>query len=196
MKNKLFYFASALLSLALVACGSSNKVSNNELGIEIGTSKAHQTWANDPSSRAIGNGMHFREQAAINIAELQARGALARKIATAVKYAGREEFGKDEIYTDKGQSFGSASDQSASFDDRVEALSNQVVSNAELMEISRYKKGNQFNVYVCVGYSGGKKEIVENAFNILNQAISDDLKQKLRRDRDKVIKDIEESFMK
>ena len=64
------------------------------------------------------------------------------------------------------------------------------------MEISRYKKGNQYNVYVCVGYSGGKKEIVENAFNVLNQAISDDLKQKLRRDRDKVIKDIEESFMK
>ena len=194
--KKLFQFALFFFSLVLFACGSSQKTTN-DLGTELSDSKAHQVWRKDMSSRAIGNGLHFREQAAVNIAELQARAVLARKIATAIKFAAREEFGSDQIFVGNDKVGLSNSDQSAGGVDRVEAISEEIVRNAEVLEISRYKmKNNQYNVYVCVGYAGGKAEMSEKAFHALQQSIPDDQKQKLRDDRAKVIKNIQESFNK
>lgn len=194
--KKLFQFFVISLSLFLCACGSSQK-STNDSGDELSDSKAHLEWRKDKSSRAIGNGQHFREQAAINIAELQARGALARKVATAIKYAARDEFDNDKKYVGNDDAGKSIADQNSGNVDRIEAISEEIIKGAEILEISRFKlKNNQYNVYVCVGYPGGKEKMAEKAFQALEQLIPDDQKQKLRADRDKIIKEIQQSFNK
>ena len=185
-----------VIVLTLFACGSSKKLTNN-LGEELSDSKAHKAWMIDTSTRAIGNGQHFREQAAINIAELQARAALARKMATAIKYSIREEFGGDQKFTGTDEAGKPISDQSSGGAERAEAISEEIVKNAEIIEISRFKLNNsQYNVYVCVGYTGGKTEMAEKAFEAMEQLIPDDQKQKLREDRAKIIEGIKKSFNK
>ena len=192
----LFHGLALCLSLALCACGSSQK-STNDLGEEMSDSKAHNAWRIDPSSRSIGNGQHFREQAAINIAELQARAALARKLSTAIKYTAREEFGGDQKFVGNNEVGKSVSEHSEGNVDRVEAISREIVKDASIIEISRFKqKDNQYNAYVCVGYIGGKKEMAEKAYQALEQLIPDGEKQKIRDDRDKIIKNIQASFDK
>lgn len=195
MKKSVQFFVFGL-TLVLCACGSGKKATN-DLGEELSNSKAHTAWMMDKSSRAVGNGQHFREQAAVNIAELQARATLARKMSTAIKYAAREEFGSDQKFAGNDEAGRSIADQSAGAVDRAEAISQEIIRSAEIVEISRFKqKNNQYNVYVCVGFTGGKTEMAEKAYQALEQLIPDDQKQKLRNDRDKIIKDIQQSFNK
>lgn len=193
---------SALFALVvlLAACGSKKGVVNTNtsgLGEELGSTKAHLCWMQDKSSRAVGEGVHFREQAAINTAELQARGTLARKIASAIITVGSEEFGSETIFAGDDNSGRSVSDQSAAAVDRVAGKAKEIIQGAQILEMSRFKqKNNQYKVYVCVGFAGGKQEMAEKAMKGIEQLIPDSQRQKAEANRDKALKRLDDLFAK
>lgn len=150
-----------------------------------------ELYEQNPSVRAYGQGQHFKEMTARNIAELQANAMFARKIEQAVISA-TEDLGISlSQYAADDKSGRSVTDQSAESKDLAASISQQVVRDAHVIKTSRYiGKNNQFTVFVCMEYGTDKDALVKDIEDKVKEKISADdratLEKRHNEFRDKV----------
>lgn len=173
--------ASALMSFS---CGSTKKVitseSVNPYGKAVVSEPCIELYEQAPYKRAYGNGQHFKEATARNIAELQARAMFARKIEAAV-LAATEDMGVSlEKYAADDQSGQSVADQSGEANDLAMGIAQQVVRNIHTIKTTRYlKSNNQFTVFVCMEYAGDENTLVDQIERSVQDKISQDDRTKI-----------------
>lgn len=194
-KNHLIVVALSVAVLSLMtSCGTSQKTVSGEVnpyGKSVASEPCIELYEQNPSVRAYGQGQHFKEMAARNIAELQANAMFARKIEQAVISA-TEDLGISlSQYAADDKSGRSVTDQSAESKDLAASISQQVVRDAHVIKTSRYiGKNNQFTVFVCMEYGTDKDALVKDIEDKVKEKISADdratLEKRHNEFRDKV----------
>lgn len=178
--------AIAIACALLVSCGASKKAASsdtvNPYGKVVVSEPCIELYEQAPMKRAYGNGQHFKESSARNIAELQARAMLARKIETAVLSA-TEDLGVSlEKYAADDQSGRTVTDQSAEGNDLAMSIAQQVIRNTHTIKTSRYMKpNNQYNIFVCMEYMGDENELSEQIEEALKDQISESDRAKIEK---------------
>lgn len=194
-KNHLIVVALSVAVLSLMtSCGTSQKTVSGEVnpyGKSVASEPCIELYEQNPSVRAYGQGQHFKEMIARNIAELQANAMFARKIEQAVISA-TEDLGISlSQYAADDKSGRSVTDQSAESKDLAASISQQVVRDAHVIKTSRYiGKNNQFTVFVCMEYGTDKDALVKDIEDKVKEKISADdratLEKRHNEFRDKV----------
>lgn len=194
-KNHLIVVALSVAVLSLMtSCGTSQKTVSGEVnpyGESVASEPCIELYEQNPSVRAYGQGQHFKEMTARNIAELQANAMFARKIEQAVISA-TEDLGISlSQYAADDKSGRSVTDQSAESKDLAASISQQVVRDAHVIKTSRYiGKNNQFTVFVCMEYGTDKDALVKDIEDKVKEKISADdratLEKRHNEFRDKV----------
>lgn len=194
-KNHLIVVALSVAVLSLMtSCGTSQKTVLGEVnpyGKSVASEPCIELYEQNPSVRAYGQGQHFKEMTARNIAELQANAMFARKIEQAVISA-TEDLGISlSQYAADDKSGRSVTDQSAESKDLAASISQQVVRDAHVIKTSRYiGKNNQFTVFVCMEYGTDKDALVKDIEDKVKEKISADdratLEKRHNEFRDKV----------
>lgn len=194
-KNHLIVVALSVAVLSLMtSCGTSQKTVSGEVnpyGKSVASEPCIELYEQNPSVRAYGQGQHFKEMTARNIAELQANAMFARKIEQAVISA-TEDLGISlSQYAADDKSGRSVTDQSAESKDLAASISQQVVRDAHVIKTSRYiGKNNQFTVFVCMEYGTDKDALVKDIEDKVKEIISADdratLEKRHNEFRDKV----------
>jgi len=194
-KNHLTVVALSVAVLSLMtSCGTSQKTVSGEVnpyGKSVASEPCIELYEQNPSVRAYGQGQHFKEMTARNIAELQANAMFARKIEQAVISA-TEDLGISlSQYAADDKSGRSVTDQSAESKDLAASISQQVVRDAHVIKTSRYiGKNNQFTVFVCMEYGTDKDALVKDIEDKVKEKISADdratLEKRHNEFRDKV----------
>lgn len=194
-KNHLIVVALSVAVLSLMtSCGTSQKTVSGEAnpyGKSVASEPCIELYEQNPSVRAYGQGQHFKEMTARNIAELQANAMFARKIEQAVISA-TEDLGISlSQYAADDKSGRSVTDQSAESKDLAASISQQVVRDAHVIKTSRYiGKNNQFTVFVCMEYGTDKDALVKDIEDKVKEKISADdratLEKRHNEFRDKV----------
>ena len=194
-KNHLIVVALSVAVLSLMtSCGTSQKTVSGEVnpyGKSVASEPCIELYEQNPSVRAYGQGQHFKEMTARNIAELQANAMFARKIEQAVISA-TEDLGISlSQYAADDKSGRSVTDQSAESKDLAASISQQVVRDAHVIKTSRYiGKNNQFPVFVCMEYGTDKEALVKDIEDKVKEKISADdratLEKRHNEFRDKV----------
>ena len=194
-KNHLIVVALSVAVLSLMtSCGTSQKTDSGEVnpyGKSVASEPCIELYEQNPSVRAYGQGQHFKEMTARNIAELQANAMFARKIEQAVISA-TEDLGISlSQYAADDKSGRSVTDQSAESKDLAASISQQVVRDAHVIKTSRYiGKNNQFTVFVCMEYGTDKDALVKDIEDKVKEKISADdratLEKRHNEFRDKV----------
>ncbi|MDE6303599.1 MAG: hypothetical protein K2M01_02130 [Paramuribaculum sp.] len=191
--KKIIWTMSAVVALTVASC-SSQKASVSGAPKSAVTSAIGQALPDEPcitlaeeapAIRKYGNGIHFKESSARNIAEAQARGSFARSIAAAITTA-TEEIGVslDKYAGDEAEGH-SVSDQSGEANDFVMSIAQEIVRNTHPIKTSRYiKPNNQYNVYVCLEYMGTENQMAENVESAVKDKISPDDRAKLEKRHD------------
>lgn len=178
-KNHLIVVALSVAVLSLMtSCGTSQKTVSGEVnpyGKLVASEPCIELYEQNPSVRAYGQGQHFKEMTARNIAELQANAMFARKIEQAVISA-TEDLGISlSQYAADDKSGRSVTDQSAESKDLAASISQQVVRDAHVIKTSRYiGKNNQFTVFVCMEYGTDKDALVKDIEDKVKEKISAD----------------------
>lgn len=178
-KNHLIVVALSVAVLSLMtSCGTSQKTVSGEVnpyGKSVASEPCIELYEQNPSVRAYGQGQHFKEMTARNIAELQANAMFARKIEQAVISA-TEDLGISlSQYAADDKSGRSVTDQSAESKDLAASISQQVVRDAHVIKTSRYiGKNNQFTVFVCMEYGTDKDALVKDIEDKVKEKISAD----------------------
>lgn len=183
MRKNLFVLValSAAVLCLMTACGASKKVSEvNPYGKAVAAEPCIELYEQAPYVRAYGEGQHFKEMTARNIAELQANAMYARKIEKAVISA-TEDLGISlSKYAADDKSGRSVTDQSGESNDLAASISQQVVRNAHVIKTSRYyNKNNQFTVFVCIEYGGDENALIEQIEQKVKDRISDEDRAKI-----------------
>lgn len=194
-KNHLIVVALSVAVLSLMtSCGTSQKTVSGEVnpyGKSVASEPCIELYEQNPSVRAYGQGQHFKEMTARNIAELQANAMFARKIEQAVISA-TEDLGISlSQYAADDKSGRSVTDQSAESKDLAASISQQVVRDAHVIKTSRYiGKNNQFTVFVCMEYGTDKDALLKDIEDKVKEKISADdratLEKRHNEFRDKV----------
>lgn len=194
-KNHLIVVALSVAVLSLMtSCGTSQKTVSGEVnpyGKSVASEPCIELYEQNPSVRAYGQGQHFKEMTARNIAELQANAMFARRIEQAVISA-TEDLGISlSQYAADDKSGRSVTDQSAESKDLAASISQQVVRDAHVIKTSRYiGKNNQFTVFVCMEYGTDKDALVKDIEDKVKEKISADdratLEKRHNEFRDKV----------
>lgn len=194
-KNHLIVVALSVAVLSLMtSCGTSQKTVSGEVnpyGKSVASEPCIELYEQNPSVRAYGQGQHFKEMTARNIAELQANAMFAHKIEQAVISA-TEDLGISlSQYAADDKSGRSVTDQSAESKDLAASISQQVVRDAHVIKTSRYiGKNNQFTVFVCMEYGTDKDALVKDIEDKVKEKISADdratLEKRHNEFRDKV----------
>ncbi len=198
--KKIFVMAISAAAL-LASCGVANKPASSEAvnpyGPAVAAEPCIELYEQSPYNRAYGNGQHFKESTARNIAELQARAMFASKIETAVSSA-TKDIGIDLTkYSGNNESGQIAMDQSAGGGSAVKAISHQILRNTHTIKTSRYfKSNNQFTVFVCMEYGGDKKELVNQIEQTVKDMISPEDRAKLEQRHDQFEQSLSEDLKK
>lgn len=150
-----------------------------------------------PGLRAVGHAEHFKLSTAKNIAALQARAELAASLETVILNSMRDGSAQDEQYSADDLQGSNAYDGLALTEQDIKAVVNGIVRNSIIIKTSTYIKANkQYNVYVCVEYSNGPKEIAKEVTQKVQQMIPDDKKEELVNRLDNLTDGIERRLLK
>lgn len=195
--KKFLFLSSWATIVVMVACSSSKSTPSTPSGApasvvrstvgEVLPEEVCYVLAEEaPSIRKVGNGQHFKESSAKNLAEAQARGEFARSMAAAILSA-TEELGVSlDLYAGDANEGMMVRDQSSESGDYVMSIASEIVKNTHVIKTSRYiKPNNQYNVYVCLEYMGGENQMVQDIEDALKEKISPDQRQILEQRHDK-----------
>lgn len=184
MKNFIAITAFAVSTLLFSACGTS-KVNaqspvNSAIGQKVELEPVMEYAEQNPAIRDFGIGQHYKEAAAKNIAAVQARGAYASAIRSAIiaaceesnidltQYAGDDESGKVAI------------DQSSMGGDFVRGIAAEIVNNTHPVKHSKYILPNkQWKYYVCIEYMASAEQLAKDIEKKLEEKISPEDRVKL-----------------
>jgi hypothetical protein len=178
MKKVFILAATAVVAgVMITGCGSSKRVAQ---GTVVEQNICEQMYEQKPATRAVGQGTHFKEQTARNIAEVQARAQFARAISAKIKTATSEEALGYDLYSGDVSSGNAVSDQGAKQNDFAQSIANETVNNTVV--IKTYKlllPNNQYNVWVCLEYQAGVSEMAAAVAKKVQQRIPDEQKMKM-----------------
>lgn len=186
MKTTMKFAAIAAAALAICSCGTPKQVATSAQKSAIGTALSDEPCIalseEAPAIRKYGNGQHFKEATAKNIAEAQARSSFARSIAAAI-VAATEEIGTSmSKYAGDDTQGISVSDQTDETNDYVMSIANEVVKNTHPIKTSRYILPNrQFNIYVCLEYMGDENQMAEDIEKTVKDRISPEDRAKIEK---------------
>lgn len=170
------------LMCVMASCGASKKSAEgvNPYGKTVAIDPCIELYEQAPFARAYGQGQHFKEMTARNIAELQANAMYARKIEQAVISA-TEDLGISlSKYAADDKSGRSVTDQSGESNDIAASIAHQVVRNAHVIRTTRYiGKNNQFTVFVCVEYASDYDTLAGQIEQKVKDMISDEDRAKI-----------------
>lgn len=184
--KKFFVLAITVTAMLFASCGTQKQASSSALRSSIGDALPEEPCIalaeEAPLIRKYGNGQHFKESTARNLAENQARASFARSIAAAVKTA-TEEIGVSlDKYAGDDTDGHSVSDQSGEGNDFIMSIASEIVKNTHPIKTTRYlKSNNQYNIYVCLEYMGTENQMTEQIEDSLKDKISPEDRAKLEK---------------
>lgn len=174
----------ATILCLLTACGTAKRTTSaggeNPYGKAVASEPCIELYEQAPFKRAYGQGQHFKEMTARNIAELQANAMFARKIEQAV-IAATEDLGVSlSKYAADDKNGRSVTDQSGESNDLAASIAQQVIRNAHVIKTTRYiAKNNQFTVFVCSEYGSDEDALVGLIEQKVKDRISDEDRAKI-----------------
>lgn len=196
-RNYFFTVASTLCaSMLLTACApkvvyapaptaSTPSAISNPEGIKIEEDICIVMQQEKPTTRAFGNGKHFNMSTARNIAMARARAEFAANIAAAIIAATEANTGGLGKYAGDYDQGMVAEDQSKTTKDFVKSIAAEVVKGTSVIKTSTYMLPNrQYNVYVCLEYTGGKDALAEQTIKKVTDAVPENDAQKIRQRHD------------
>lgn len=159
------------ITLLALVCAAMVIVPNAYAGkpVKVKKDKVVKYAEKDTQRRAWGEGAHFSESTARNIAEMQARAALSARIESAV-YQMLEEAVVDKTQiVSNGNSAAQLTESTTDRKAQTSAITSQVLRNTPVVKTSIYYQDNkQYKVYVCVEYKGS----VDDLYNKFAENIS------------------------
>lgn len=192
--KKLFFAMAMAFTVVLASCGSQKQASaptapksavSSAIGQALPDEPCIALAEESPAIRKYGNGQHFKEATARNIAEAQARASFARSIAAAIQTATEEVGVSLEKYAGDNESGRSVADQSGESNDYIMSIAKEVVKNTHPIKTSRYlKPNNQYNVYVCLEYMGSENQMAEQVESAVKDKIAPDDRVKIEKRHD------------
>ncbi|GHT39441.1 hypothetical protein AGMMS49965_05440 [Bacteroidia bacterium] len=195
MKKVMIFAAAAVAAgVMMVGCGSSKKATHGKV---VAQNVCEELYEKKPTTRAVGQGTHFKEQTARNIAEVQARAQFARAISAQVKTATSEEAVGYDLYSGDVAAGNAVSDQGAKQNDMAQSIANEAVNS--MVTIKTYKEllpNNQYNVWVCLEYQAGVADLAEKVARRVQQRIPDEEKMKMNFEFDQYRKRVEAELEK
>ena len=181
---KKFLLLAITVSVILSGCGASKQVTSNKSknpdGQLLENNPCVEYAMLKPRVRAYGDGMHFKEATATNIAEMQARGKFARKIESAVLSA-TEAVGVDMSKYAGDQTSGQyVTDQSAETNDLVTSIASQLIRNTAIVKVARFfTDNNQYKIYVCLEFVDGEDAMMAQVEKAVKDKISPEDRAKI-----------------
>lgn len=197
-----------LLSVViLAACGSSKQVTtdvskratpNASLhGASIELTLSEQMALERPETRASGEGVASRLAQAKIYAEGQARGALARAIASIIKTSSEEAGLGWEKYAGNGNEGSSANDEGTKAQNITMQIADEVVRNAVVIHQDNFvQPDRRYKVFVCLEYRGDSSDMAKEIVNKVKQQVPDEERIKMEYEFQKFEKKINEELSK
>lgn len=188
------------------SCGSPKKaVSSSEVtgDVLIAMEPCEEYAMQKPAQRASGMGIHFQESTAKNMAELQARAALARALQSCIETTITNYADGTTLFSaDKTQGT-SVTDQSAAINDRAEGMANELIKGAVMVKISKYHTpNNQYKIYVCLEYQEDVAQMASKISKSFGEMLTQDQKlnvkfneQQFKEEMEKKLKDYKGATM-
>lgn len=126
--NILAFIAMVMIVTSITSCGTTkNGVSASKVtgDVLIEANPCEEYAMAKPAQRASGMGQHFQETTARNLAELQARAALARALQVCVEETIKDYGDGTTLFSANETESSSASDQSAMLNNRLEGMTKE-----------------------------------------------------------------------
>ena len=166
---------------------------NSLHGMAIELTLSEQMALERPETRASGEGVAARLAQAKIYAEGQARGALARAIASMIKTASEESGLGWEKYASDGDEGSSVSDEGTKSENSTQQIAEEVVQNAVVIQQDNFRQPDRrYKVFVCIEYRGDAKSIV----NKIKQQIPDEDRMKMEYEFQQFEKKVNEELSK
>lgn len=202
--KKFTILASVALVMFLQSCGSSKQVatapinvSQNQVqqDIEVALNPCEEYAFKAPSQRAAGTGVHFKEKAAENIAQLNARANLAKALQQCVETATKDYADGKELFAADGESSSYVTDQSAGSADREAGWAKELIKGAPVVMKRKYKTpDNQWRIYVCVEYQESVAEMAAKITKVFNEKLTQEQKARIDFNEQKFKQEIQEAM--
>jgi hypothetical protein len=195
--KKMFVLAAITVIVGIMVIGCGSKKVAPSLGLVVEQNICEKLQEEKPAIRAVGQGTHFKEQTAKNIAEVQARAQFARALSSKIKTSTSEEaFGYD-IYSGDAVSGSTATDQGAKQNDLAQSIANEVVNNTAVIKTFKELLPNdQYNVWVCLEYQAGISDLATSIAKKVQQRIPEEQKEKMNFEFDQYRKRVEAELEK
>lgn len=177
--NKAFAVENYNNSVLMV--GSDDDDDDSPYGKSIKLTPAEEYAMKAPGKRAAGKGTSFRESAALQAAETEARTvfatALSSSIISASKRVGFDitQYAGDDA---TGQTITDGGEKQTSL---IKSISQNVISNTTRVKINKYynSKNRRYTIFVCLEYNGEIEDMVKEATSQLKKKISAEDRAKL-----------------
>lgn len=203
LKHVAFYSLLGLSIPFMVSCGSSKSAQNNAKSqqnqiiqdVAVAAEPCDEYAMSDPVRRASGNGVHFKEVTATNLAQLNARANLARALQSMIETATENYADGNDMFTAEEMGSASITDQSAKVKDWEKGVAKEIVKGAPIVKKSRYRTANnQWNIYVCVELKTSVAEIAARVTRAFEEAFSPEQKARISFDACKFEESMKEEF--
>ncbi len=203
LKHVAFYSLLGLSIPFMVSCGSSKSAQNNAKSqqnqiiqdVAVAAEPCDEYAMSDPVRRASGNGVHFKEVTATNLAQLNARANLARALQSMIETATENYADGNDMFTAEEMESASITDQSAKVKDWEKGVAKEIVKGAPIVKKSRYRTANnQWNIYVCVELKTSVAEIAARVTRAFEEAFSPEQKARISFDACKFEESMKEEF--
>lgn len=202
MKNLFLTLAIFSIGFAFTSCGSSNKVpqaskaeQENPYGASVFKTPSEKMAAEAPGRRAYGKGVSFDENAARQLAEMDARAQLSRALDAAIISASKA-VGFDITQYAGGDGEGmTATDGGRQTSTLAKSISSNIISGANVINTDKYYgKDRKYTIFVCLEYNGSIADIAQKATEQVKRRISDKDREKLQQENEKFQQEIEKDL--
>ena len=188
-----FIITSIICLLGYSAYAQVDIKGNSLHGMAIELTLSEQMALERPETRASGEGVAARLAQAKIYAEGQARGALARAIASMIKTASLEAGLGWEKYASDGDEGSSVSDEGTKSENSTQQIAEEVVQNAVVIQQDNFRQPDRrYKVFVCIEYRGDATSIV----NKIKQQIPDEDRMKMEYEFQQFEKKVNEELSK
>lgn len=166
----------AILSLSVMTGCKSNPSNPKKLEAEESIKLAEEK----PTIRQWGTAKHHKQAFAIQFAEADARGKIARAIKSAITTASNDAGYSFDKYSTDGKVGSTVTDEDGKSNAFIEAVTNEAVANTSVIKTDRYLLENgQYEIYVCVEFNEGISEISKSIVNNITQRVSEEDRVKI-----------------
>lgn len=202
--KKFSFLAAVAFAALLCSCGGSKQVSQQSMEsysyqkVQVAVDPCQEYADLDPSRRAAGSGIHFRETTATNAAQLAARGNLAKMMKQLIDDQIKSYAKGEELYASDRNSVGATvADEKAGLDESIAGWATELVQYAAIVKRSRYKtQDNRWEIHVCLELKQNPDEIAAAVTEKFAEKLTPEQKKSIGFDEEKFLKDMKKRFNK